>query len=164
MWLSEWNFVWIWIFHFNTCVVWRVQWLKWPECHAVSTCHTQFSMFLYNYVTFLISHCVAGVPASSTNCLDSLQDESPPHWLKSLQALTEMDVPSGSTVTPQPPHNIPFCAQMSLHRASWAPYLPPVSTSAPSQFHSPPPGFQTAFRTSAQPPTDLLQSAGLDRH
>lgn len=105
-----------------------------------------------------------GVPASSANCLDSLQDDSPPHWLKSLQTLTEMDVPSGSTVPSQPSHSTPFNTQMSLHRANWAPYLPPGTASAASQFHSPPPGFQTAFRPSAQPPTDLLQSAGLDRH
>uniref|UniRef100_A0A8C6DU67 CCR4-NOT transcription complex subunit 4 n=1 Tax=Moschus moschiferus TaxID=68415 RepID=A0A8C6DU67_MOSMO len=36
---------------------------------------------------------IAGIPASSGNSLDSLQDDNPPHWLKSLQALTEMDGP-----------------------------------------------------------------------
>lgn len=118
----------------------------------------------FSLTHFAVHSCSLGVPASSANCLDSLQDDSPPHWLKSLQALTEMDVPSGSTVPPQPSHSTPFSTQMSLHRASWAPYLPPGTASAAGQFHSPPPGFQTAFRASAQPPTDLLQSAGLDRH
>uniref|UniRef100_A0A3B4DL18 CCR4-NOT transcription complex subunit 4 n=1 Tax=Pygocentrus nattereri TaxID=42514 RepID=A0A3B4DL18_PYGNA len=107
---------------------------------------------------------ITGIPASSGNSLDSLQDDNPPHWLKSLQALTEMDVTSGSTVPTQPPHNTPFGAQVPLHRASWAPYPPAVSANPASQFHSPPPGFQTAFRPSAQAPTDLLQSAAMDRH
>uniref|UniRef100_A0A2K6FQM9 CCR4-NOT transcription complex subunit 4 n=1 Tax=Propithecus coquereli TaxID=379532 RepID=A0A2K6FQM9_PROCO len=40
---------------------------------------------------------IAGIPASSGNSLDSLQDDNPPHWLKSLQALTEMDGPSAHT-------------------------------------------------------------------
>uniref|UniRef100_A0A8D0CLL3 CCR4-NOT transcription complex subunit 4 n=1 Tax=Scleropages formosus TaxID=113540 RepID=A0A8D0CLL3_SCLFO len=105
---------------------------------------------------------ITGVPASSGNSLDSLQDDNPPHWLKSLQALTEMDAP-GSTAPPQPPHSAPFSAQIPLHRAGWAPY-PPPSANPTSQFHSPPPGFQTAFRPPGQTPTDLLQSAAMDRH
>uniref|UniRef100_W5KW23 CCR4-NOT transcription complex subunit 4 n=1 Tax=Astyanax mexicanus TaxID=7994 RepID=W5KW23_ASTMX len=107
---------------------------------------------------------ITGIPASSGNSLESLQDDNPPHWLKSLQALTEMDVPSGSTVPPQPPHNTPFGAQVPLHRANWTPYPPTALANPASQFHSPPPGFQPAFRPSAQPPTDLLQSAAMDRH
>ncbi|XP_076861189.1 CCR4-NOT transcription complex subunit 4 isoform X3 [Brachyhypopomus gauderio] len=106
---------------------------------------------------------ITGFPASSGNSLDSVQDDNPPHWLKSLQALTEMDVPSGSTVPPQPPHSTSFGPQVPLHRANWAPYPPPPSANPASQFHSPPPGFQTAFRPSAQAPTDLLQSASMDR-
>ncbi|MFT7796755.1 CCR4-NOT transcription complex subunit 4-like [Arapaima gigas] len=105
---------------------------------------------------------ITGVPASSGNSLDSLQDDNPPHWLKSLQALTEMDAP-GSTAPPQPPHSTPFSTQIPLHRAGWAPYPPPAANPA-SQFHSPPPGFQTAFRPPGQTPTDLLQSAAMDRH
>ncbi|RXN19772.1 CCR4-NOT transcription complex subunit 4-like protein [Labeo rohita] len=101
--------------------------------------------------------------ASSGNSLDSLQDDNPPHWLKSLQALTEMDVPSGSTVPPQPPHSNPFGAQFP-HRAGWTPYPTTATANPATQFHSPPPGFQTAFRASAQASTDLLQSAGMDRH
>ncbi|XP_030625441.1 CCR4-NOT transcription complex subunit 4 isoform X2 [Chanos chanos] len=107
---------------------------------------------------------ITGIPASSGNSLDSLQDENPPHWLKSLQALTEMDAPSSSTAPLQSLHSGPFGAQVPLHRASWAPYGSQAPTNPISQFHSPPPGFQTAFRPPAQAATDLLQSAALDRH
>ncbi|MBN3279860.1 CNOT4 protein, partial [Polyodon spathula] len=103
---------------------------------------------------------ITGVPSSSGNGVDSLQDDNPPHWLKSLQALTEMDSPS-ATVPLQPPHSTPFSTQVPLHRAGWAPYPPP---SNPTSFHSPPPGFQTAFRNPSQTPTDLIQSAAMDRH
>ncbi|KAK1804372.1 hypothetical protein P4O66_020396 [Electrophorus voltai] len=108
---------------------------------------------------------ITGVPASAGSSLDCLQDDSPPHWLKSLQALTEADGPGGSGAAPQAQHTglLDAAAQLSLHRAGWAPYLPPP-TLTPSQFHSPPPGFQTAFRPPAQTATDLLQSAGMDRH
>ncbi|XP_052436309.1 CCR4-NOT transcription complex subunit 4 [Carassius gibelio] len=106
---------------------------------------------------------ITGIPVSSGNSLDSLQDDNPPHWLTSLQALTEMDVPSGSTVPPQPQHNSPFGSQFP-HRAGWTPYPTPAMANPATQFHSPPPGFQTAFRASAQASTDLLQSAGMDRH
>ncbi|KAG5846160.1 hypothetical protein ANANG_G00146870 [Anguilla anguilla] len=47
---------------------------------------------------------ITGIPASSANSLDSLHDDNPPHWLKSLQTLTEMDAP-GSVGPPQPPHS-----------------------------------------------------------
>ncbi|XP_039210039.1 CCR4-NOT transcription complex subunit 4 isoform X1 [Crotalus tigris] len=102
---------------------------------------------------------ITGIPASTGNSLDSLQDDNPPHWLKSLQALTEMDGPSAAPT--QTPHNNPFSTQIPLHRANWNPYSPP---SNPASFHSPPPGFQTAFRPPSKPPTDLLQSSALDRH
>ncbi|KAM5255172.1 CCR4-NOT transcription complex subunit 4 isoform 8-T8 [Ctenodactylus gundi] len=102
---------------------------------------------------------IAGIPASSGNSLDSLQDDNPPHWLKSLQALTEMDGPSAAPS--QTHHNAPFSTQIPLHRASWNPYPPP---SNPSTFHSPPPGFPTAFRPPSKTPTDLIQSSTLDRH
>ncbi|MGH0115624.1 UNVERIFIED_CONTAM: hypothetical protein FKN15_037947 [Acipenser sinensis] len=103
---------------------------------------------------------ITGIPSSSGNGVDSLQDDNPPHWLKSLQALTEMDGPS-TTVPLQPPHSTPFSTQIPLHRAGWAPYTPP---SNPTSFHSPPPGFQAAFRNPSQTPTDLIQSAAMDRH
>uniref|UniRef100_A0A3Q4BHY3 CCR4-NOT transcription complex subunit 4 n=1 Tax=Mola mola TaxID=94237 RepID=A0A3Q4BHY3_MOLML len=45
---------------------------------------------------------ISGIPASAGNSLDCLQDENPPHWLKSLQALTEMDGPAGSTPSHSP--------------------------------------------------------------
>ncbi|XP_073183482.1 CCR4-NOT transcription complex subunit 4 isoform X12 [Lepidochelys kempii] len=102
---------------------------------------------------------ITGIPASTGNSLDSLQDDNPPHWLKSLQALTEMDGPSAAPS--QTHHSNPFSTQIPLHRASWNPYSPP---SNPTSFHSPPPGFQTAFRPPSKTPTDLLQSSALDRH
>ncbi|XP_051886644.1 CCR4-NOT transcription complex subunit 4-like isoform X8 [Pristis pectinata] len=100
---------------------------------------------------------ITGVPASTGNSLDTLQDDNPPHWLKSLQALTEVDGPTAA----QTGHSNPFNTQIPLHRAGWAPYPPP---SNPSNFHSPPPGFQTTFRPPNKTPTDLLQSSALDRH
>ncbi|XP_039918199.1 CCR4-NOT transcription complex subunit 4 isoform X1 [Hirundo rustica] len=102
---------------------------------------------------------ITGIPASTGNSLDSLQDDNPPHWLKSLQALTEVDGPSAAPS--QTHHSNPFGTQIPLHRASWNPYSPP---SNPTSFHSPPPGFQTAFRPPSKTPTDLLQSSALDRH
>lgn len=110
----------------------------------------------------------SGIPASAGNSLDCLQDENPPHWLKSLQALTEMDGPAGSAMpTPQPLHTGLLDAHLPLHHRAaggWAPYLPPPTANPASQFHSPPPGFQTAFRPPGQPTTELLQSAAVDRH
>ncbi|XP_050761420.1 CCR4-NOT transcription complex subunit 4 isoform X5 [Gymnogyps californianus] len=102
---------------------------------------------------------ISGIPASTGNSLDTLQDDNPPHWLKSLQALTEVDGPSAAPS--QTHHSNPFSTQIPLHRASWNPYPPP---SNPTSFHSPPPGFQTAFRPPSKTPTDLLQSSALDRH
>ncbi|XP_039625407.1 CCR4-NOT transcription complex subunit 4 isoform X2 [Polypterus senegalus] len=110
--------------------------------------------------TWMDPAIITGIPASSGNSVDSLQDDNPPHWLKSLQALTEMDGPS-TTVSSQLPHNTPFSTQIPLHRAGWAPYPPPSNSAS---FHSPPPGFQTAFRPPSQNPTDLIQSAAMDRH
>ncbi|XP_026724113.1 CCR4-NOT transcription complex subunit 4 isoform X4 [Athene cunicularia] len=102
---------------------------------------------------------ISGIPASTGNSLDTLQDDNPPHWLKSLQALTEVDGPSAAPS--QTHHSNPFGTQIPLHRASWNPYSTP---SNPTSFHSPPPGFQTAFRPPSKTPTDLLQSSALDRH
>uniref|UniRef100_A0A3B4VKK9 CCR4-NOT transcription complex subunit 4 n=1 Tax=Seriola dumerili TaxID=41447 RepID=A0A3B4VKK9_SERDU len=110
---------------------------------------------------------ITGIPASAGSSLDCLQDDNPPHWLKSLQALTEMDGPASSAVpTPQPLHSGLLDAHLPLHHraAGWAPYLPPPTANPASQFHSPPPGFQTAFRPPGQPATELLQSAAVDRH
>ncbi|XP_077122892.1 CCR4-NOT transcription complex subunit 4 isoform X10 [Ranitomeya variabilis] len=103
---------------------------------------------------------ISGIPSSTGNGLEPLQDDNPPHWLKSLQALTEMDGPS-SSIPPHHPHNNLFSTQIPLHRANWSPYPPPTN---PASFHSPPPGFQTAFRPPNKTPTDLLQSSALDRH
>lgn len=121
-------------------------------------------------ITHLFCHPLlpAGIPASQGNSLDCLQDDNPPHWLKSLQALTEMDGPAGSAMpTPQPLHTGLLDAHIPLHHRAaggWAPYLPPPTANPASQFHSPPPGFQTAFRPPVQPATELLQSAAVDRH
>ena len=121
-----------------------------------------FSLHLLILFSFCPFSPIPGIPASSGNSLDSFQDDNPPHWLKSLQALTEMDAPSSSlTAGPlQPPHSVPFA--FPLHRPGWAPY--PATANPPTQFHSPPPGFQSSFRPTAQTATDLLQSAGMDRH
>uniref|UniRef100_A0A3Q3NDB9 CCR4-NOT transcription complex subunit 4 n=1 Tax=Mastacembelus armatus TaxID=205130 RepID=A0A3Q3NDB9_9TELE len=111
---------------------------------------------------------ITGIPASAGSSLDCLQDDNPPHWLKSLQALTEMDGPANSALpTPQPLHSGLLDAHLPLHHRAaggWAPYLPPPTANPASQFHSPPPGFQTAFRPPGQPATELLQSAAVDRH
>uniref|UniRef100_H2V1X7 CCR4-NOT transcription complex subunit 4 n=1 Tax=Takifugu rubripes TaxID=31033 RepID=H2V1X7_TAKRU len=111
---------------------------------------------------------ISGIPAAAGNSLDSLQDDNPPHWLKSLQALTEMDGPAGSAVpTPQSLHTGLLDAHLPLHHRAaggWAPYLAPPTANPASQFHAPPPGFQTAFRPPGQPTTELLQSAAVDRH
>lgn len=124
-------------------------------------------IFSFHLSSFCDAHPRAGVPASAGNSLDCLQDDNPPHWLKSLQALTEMDGPAGSAVpTPQPLHTGLLDAHLPLHHRAaggWAPYLPPPTANPASQFHSPPPGFQTAFRPPGQP-TELLQSAAVDRH
>uniref|UniRef100_A0A667YC29 CCR4-NOT transcription complex subunit 4 n=1 Tax=Myripristis murdjan TaxID=586833 RepID=A0A667YC29_9TELE len=112
-----------------------------------------------NTASWMDPAIITGIPASSGNSLDSLHDDNPPHWLKSLQTLTEMDVPSSSASPHQPPHSGPFGSQPPPRRAGWAPYPAPAT-----QFHSPPPGFQTAFRPPAQSQTDLLQSATVDRH
>ncbi|XP_064785327.1 CCR4-NOT transcription complex subunit 4-like isoform X2 [Oncorhynchus masou masou] len=132
---------------------------------------------------------ITGIPASTGNSLDLFQeDQNPPHWLKSLQALTEMDGPAlPSSSLPQQPQNQQHLSLHSHHHglldqaashphlplhhragSGWAPYLPSLAqpTQAnPSQFHSPPPGFQTAFRPPGQSATELLNSttAG-DRH
>ncbi|XP_078527820.1 CCR4-NOT transcription complex subunit 4 isoform X2 [Lissotriton helveticus] len=103
---------------------------------------------------------ITGIPSSTGNSLETLQDDNPPHWLKSLQALTEMDGPGGATSS-QTHHINPFSAQIPLHRAGWSPYPPHTN---PTSFHSPPPGFQTAFRPPSKTPTDLLQSSTMDRH
>ncbi|XP_031420875.1 CCR4-NOT transcription complex subunit 4 isoform X2 [Clupea harengus] len=125
---------------------------------------------------YLHQYLLNGIPSSAGNSLDCLQDDNPPHWLKSLQALTEMDAPASTAAPPQqqqqqqqqqPQHHTGMLDMhlSSLHRAGWAPYLPPPSTATPSHFHSPPPGFQTAFRPPAQTATaDLLQNAAMDRH
>ncbi|XP_062856782.1 CCR4-NOT transcription complex subunit 4 isoform X2 [Trichomycterus rosablanca] len=107
---------------------------------------------------------ITGIPSSTSGSLDCVQDENPPHWLKSLQSLTEMDGPSASLAS-QPRHSglLDSATRLPLHRGGWAPYLPPPSL-APNHFHSPPPGFQTAFRPPAQTATDLLQRAGMERH
>ncbi|KAM9845547.1 CCR4-NOT transcription complex subunit 4 [Aulostomus maculatus] len=94
---------------------------------------------------------ITGIPAPSSSSLDARQDDTPPHWLKSLQALTEMEAPSS--------HSGSFRRQQTPHRAGWAYYPAPTS-----QFQSPPPGFQTAFRPSTQTQANLLQSTAIDRH
>nr|XP_056702001.1 CCR4-NOT transcription complex subunit 4 isoform X3 [Euleptes europaea] len=146
----------------------RYPWMAFPRNNIMHLNHTANPPSNSNFLdlnlppqhsTGLGGIPIAGIPASAGNSLESLQDDNPPHWLKSLQALTEMDGPSAAPT--QTPHNNPFSTQIPLHRASWNPYSPP---SNPGSFHSPPPGFQTAFRPPSKTPTDLLQSSALDRH
>ncbi|XP_067415812.1 CCR4-NOT transcription complex subunit 4 isoform X5 [Emydura macquarii macquarii] len=146
----------------------RYPWMAFPRNSIMHLTHTANPTSNSNFLdlnlppqhsTGLGGIPISGIPASTGNSLDSLQDDNPPHWLKSLQALTEMD---GPTAAPsQTHHSNPFSTQIPLHRASWNPYSPP---SNPTSFHSPPPGFQTAFRPPSKTPTDLLQSSALDRH
>ncbi|XP_048356536.1 CCR4-NOT transcription complex subunit 4 isoform X3 [Sphaerodactylus townsendi] len=146
----------------------RYPWMAFPRNNIMHLNHTANPPSNSNFLdlnlppqhsTGLGGIPIAGIPATAGNSLESLQDDNPPHWLKSLQALTEMDGPSAAPT--QTPHNNPFSTQIPLHRASWNPYSPP---SNPGSFHSPPPGFQTAFRPPSKTPTDLLQSSALDRH
>ncbi|XP_054845064.1 CCR4-NOT transcription complex subunit 4 isoform X4 [Eublepharis macularius] len=146
----------------------RYPWMAFPRNNIMHLNHTANPPSNSNFLdlnlppqhsTGLGGIPIPGIPASAGNSLESLQDDNPPHWLKSLQALTEMDGPSAAPT--QTPHNNPFSTQIPLHRASWNPYSPP---SNPGSFHSPPPGFQTAFRPPSKTPTDLLQSSTLDRH
>ncbi|KAE8613312.1 hypothetical protein XENTR_v10007668 [Xenopus tropicalis] len=147
----------------------RYPWMAFPRNNIMHLNHTANPTSNSNFLdlshppqhnTGLGGITVAGIPSSTGNGLESLQDDNPPHWLKSLQALTEMDGPS-SSIPPHHPHNNLFSAQIPLHRGNWSPYPPP---SNPASFHSPPPGFQTAFRPPTKTPTDLLQSSALDRH
>ncbi|XP_069759303.1 CCR4-NOT transcription complex subunit 4 isoform X4 [Narcine bancroftii] len=125
--------------------------------HAATTSANSTSLNWESGSSWMDPAIITGVPASTGNSLDTLQDDNPPHWLKSLQALTEVDGPTAA----QTGHSNPFNTQIPLHRAGWAPYPPP---SNPGNFHSPPPGFQTTFRPPNKTPTDLLQSSALDRH
>ncbi|XP_067856032.1 CCR4-NOT transcription complex subunit 4-like isoform X4 [Heptranchias perlo] len=143
----------------------RYPWMAYPHNSMMHLNHTATPTSNSNFMdlnipphsTGLGGIPISGVPASTGNSLDTLQDENPPHWLKSLQALTEVDGPTAA----QTGHNNPFNTQIPLHRAGWAPYPPPSNQ---GNFHSPPPGFQTTFRPPNKTPTDLLQSSALDRH
>ncbi|KAM6306801.1 CCR4-NOT transcription complex subunit 4 isoform 8-T8 [Podargus strigoides] len=146
----------------------RYPWMTFPRSSIMHLNHTANPTSNSNFLdlnlppqhsTGLGGIPISGIPASTGNSLDTLQDDNPPHWLKSLQALTEVDGPSAAPS--QMHHSNPFSTQIPLHRASWNPYSPP---SNPTSFHSPPPGFQTAFRPPSKTPTDLLQSSALDRH
>ncbi|XP_062914362.1 CCR4-NOT transcription complex subunit 4 isoform X7 [Mobula hypostoma] len=143
----------------------RYPWMAYPHNSMMHLNHTATPTSNSNFLDLNIpQHStglggipISGVPASTGNSLDTLQDDNPPHWLKSLQTLTEVDGPT----TAQTGHSNPFNTQIPSHRAGWAPYPAP---SNPSNFHSPPPGFQTTFRPPNKTPTDLLQSSALDRH
>nr|DBA30400.1 TPA: hypothetical protein GDO54_006387 [Pyxicephalus adspersus] len=147
----------------------RYPWMAFPRNNIMHLNHTANPTSNSNFMdlshppqhnTGLGGIPISGIPSSTGNGLEPLQDDNPPHWLKSLQALTELDGPS-SSIPPHHPHNNLFSTQIPLHRANWSPYPPPTN---PPSFHSPPPGFQTAFRPPTKTPTDLLQSSTLDRH
>ncbi|XP_043943403.1 CCR4-NOT transcription complex subunit 4 [Protopterus annectens] len=146
----------------------RYPWMTFPRNNIMHLNHTANPTSNSNFLdlnlptqhsTGLGGIPMSGIPSSTANTLESLQDDNPPHWLKSLQALTEMDGPN--TGSSQTQHSNLFSTQVPIHRASWSPY-PPHSN--PASFQSPPPGFQTAFRPPNKAPTDLLQSSALDRH
>ncbi|XP_069484878.1 CCR4-NOT transcription complex subunit 4 isoform X4 [Ambystoma mexicanum] len=147
----------------------RYPWMSFPRNSIMHLNHTANPTSNSNFLDLNLAQQhntglggipIAGIPSSTGNSLETLQDDNPPHWLKSLQALTEMDGPVGATPS-QTQHMNPFSAQIPLHRAGWNPYPPHTN---PTSFHSPPPGFQTAFRAPSKAPTDLLQSSALDRH
>ncbi|XP_069484877.1 CCR4-NOT transcription complex subunit 4 isoform X3 [Ambystoma mexicanum] len=148
----------------------RYPWMSFPRNSIMHLNHTANPTSNSNFLDLNLAQqhntglggipIAAGIPSSTGNSLETLQDDNPPHWLKSLQALTEMDGPVGATPS-QTQHMNPFSAQIPLHRAGWNPYPPHTN---PTSFHSPPPGFQTAFRAPSKAPTDLLQSSALDRH
>ncbi|XP_075066521.1 CCR4-NOT transcription complex subunit 4 isoform X8 [Mixophyes fleayi] len=147
----------------------RYPWMAFPRNNIMHLNHTANPTSNSNFMdlshppqhnTGLGGIPISGIPSSTGNGLELLQDDNPPHWLKSLQALTEMDGPS-SSIPPHHPHNNLFSTQIPLHRPNWSPYPPPTN---PASYHSPPPGFQTAFRPPTKTPTDLLQSSALDRH
>ncbi|KAM5170325.1 CCR4-NOT transcription complex subunit 4 isoform 7-T7 [Mantella aurantiaca] len=147
----------------------RYPWMAFPRNNIMHLNHTANPTSNSNFMdlshppqhnTGLGGIPISGIPSATGNGLEPLQDDNPPHWLKSLQALTELDGP-GSSIPPHHPHNNLFSTQIPLHRANWSPYPPPTN---PTSFHSPPPGFQTAFRPPTKTPTDLLQSSTLDRH
>ncbi|XP_068134071.1 CCR4-NOT transcription complex subunit 4 isoform X5 [Hyperolius riggenbachi] len=147
----------------------RYPWMAFPRNNIMHLNHTANPTSNSNFMdlnhapqhnTGLVGIPMSGIPSSTGNGLEPLQDDNPPHWLKSLQALTELDGPS-SSIPPHHPHNNLFSTQIPLHRANWSPYPAPTN---PASFHSPPPGFQTAFRPPTKTPTDLLQTSTLDRH
>ncbi|XP_063785085.1 CCR4-NOT transcription complex subunit 4 isoform X6 [Pseudophryne corroboree] len=147
----------------------RYPWMAFPRNNIMHLNHTANPTSNSNFMdlshpsqhsTGLGGIPISGIPSSTGNGIELLPDDNPPHWLKSLQALTEMDGPS-SSIPPHHPHNNLFSTQIPLHRPNWSPYPPP---SNPASYHSPPPGFQTAFRPPTKTPTDLLQSSALDRH
>jgi len=109
-------------------------------------------------------------PAIVSGCLSSDTSNSPPsvqpHWLRSIQQLTEIDSPvkpAGSTqqqqqMPPPLPHTLPFRQPQTHSRMPFAQNIhlnqPGHITSGwPSlQPHNPPPGFQPGFRTATQNP------------
>ncbi|XP_010792576.1 CCR4-NOT transcription complex subunit 4 [Notothenia coriiceps] len=91
---------------------------------------------------------ITGLPPG--NSVDSLQDDNPPHWLKSLQTLTDNDAP--------PPSSASHTALRGPAPQSQLGTLSPPP--APLPLHR----LQTAFRPPTQTQADLLQSADIDRH
>uniref|UniRef100_A0A8C4PYG1 CCR4-NOT transcription complex, subunit 4a n=1 Tax=Eptatretus burgeri TaxID=7764 RepID=A0A8C4PYG1_EPTBU len=94
---------------------------------------------------------ITGIPAQQT---ESCPEESPPHWLKSLQTLTEGENPLSPSHTTPPTSSSPF----TLHRPqAWSSALLPFSglaTAATTQV--PPPGFQPTLVPASKERPDFI--------
>uniref|UniRef100_UPI00358DF5BA CCR4-NOT transcription complex subunit 4 n=1 Tax=Myxine glutinosa TaxID=7769 RepID=UPI00358DF5BA len=94
---------------------------------------------------------ITGIPAQQT---ESCPEESPPHWLKSLQTLTEGESPLSPSHTTPPTSSSPF----TLHRpAAWSSTLLPFSglaTATTTQV--PPPGFQPTLLSASKERPDFI--------
>ncbi|XP_060068321.1 CCR4-NOT transcription complex subunit 4-like isoform X1 [Ylistrum balloti] len=75
-----------------------------------------------------------------------LSSDSPPHWLKSIHQLTDIE---GSHTNSQN-HRLPFVQQFPIRNTGW-----------PTQTQTPPPGFQTSIRPPTHPTEPHKISEGL---
>ncbi|XP_078719949.1 CCR4-NOT transcription complex subunit 4 isoform X1 [Lampetra fluviatilis] len=119
---------------------------------------------------------ITGIPACGGLVPECL-DESPPHWLKSLQALTEQDCPLSPPPAPRttgapPPHYLTHtnpAAHAGMLRPGWGAVHPhanmaPFAGLGPLSRRTPPPGFQPALGPTNKPPADFLQSLATNQH
>lgn len=92
----------------------------------------------------------SGLPGTQPNSTHSQThkntalSDSPPHWLKSIHQLTELESQGQNN------HRLPFVQQFPIRNTGW-----------PAQTHNPPPGFQTPIRPPTQPPQPHKITEGL---